>query len=272
MVDEQRALSLRNPRVQHLRRLIGRRRSRSEHDQFAFEGVTLIAEAIGASFPLDAVYVDRDTAVRHAELIDALAGRAEVVTVAPGVIGKVSDTTTPQGVIAVARRRTTELDALVRDPRGWVLVLDAIGDPGNAGTIVRTAEAFGARAAVFAGSSADPFGPKAVRASAGSVFRLPVVDHDSTHDAMRRLLAAGFEGCTTVVRGGDVPSAVDLTGSMVVVLGSEAHGVDPDVQTLPLRRLTIPMHGGAESLNVASAAAVVGYERCRQLDAAARMQ
>jgi TrmH family RNA methyltransferase len=271
-VDEQGPLSARNPRIRHLRRLIGRRSARTEHGQFTFEGVTLVADAITSSFPLDAVYLDAETASDHAELVESLPGRTAVFTVAAGVIERVSDTTTSQGVVALAPRPTSGLESIEHDPDGWVVVLDAVSDPGNAGTIVRTAEAFGARAAVFTGAGADPFGPKTVRAAAGSAFRLPIVEHDEAVEVMRRLLAAGFEGCTTVVAGGEAPNAVDLTGALALVLGNEAHGVDPGVRGLHLHRLTIPMVGAVESLNVAAAAAIVGYERVRQVDAAASGQ
>lgn len=254
-------LSLRNPKVQDLRRLVGRRRSRLEHRRFTFEGWTLLGEACRAGVALDAVYVDADAADddRLAVVPDAV----PVERLAPGVLARVSDTRTPQGVLAVARRPHHDLASVAADAGGWVIVLDGVGDPGNAGTVVRTADAFGAHAVVFAGDSADPYGPKTVRASAGSAFRVALVEHRDTADAVARLAAGGRSVFATVVAGGEPPDVVDLSGPVVVVLGSEAHGVGPSVLDLPVRRLTVPVDH-VESLNVAATAAVLGYERSRQ--------
>jgi TrmH family RNA methyltransferase len=151
---------------------------------------------------------------------------------------------------------------------GLVVVLDDVNDPGNAGTIVRTAEAVGAAAVVFAGASTDPFGPKTVRASAGSAFRVPLAEGGPTLEVVTRLRDGGFTAVGTVASGGTDQRDVDLTGDVALVLGSEAHGLDRAVVAALDQRVTIPMLGAVESLNVATAAAVLGYERIRQVDAA----
>jgi RNA methyltransferase, TrmH family len=262
-------LSVRNPKVQHLRRLIARRSARIDARQFVFEGPTLLAEALDAAFALDAVFVDGDAVDRFASLWDRLAPSTEVHHLAKGVLARISDTTTPQGLIAVAPRPNRGLDALIASvPRGLVVVLDAVGDPGNAGAIVRTAEAVGATAVISCGSSADPYGPKTVRAAAGSVFRLPPLSAASTPEALSSLRGAGFSILGTVAAGGTSYREVDLSGDVAMVFGSEAHGLSATVVNLLDRRVTIPMRGGVESLNVAAVAAVLGYERVRQLDAA----
>ena len=268
MTSDQPALSLRNPNVQHLRRLIGRRRSRTEAGQFVFEGPTLLDEALHAAFPIDAVFVDATMTERLAPLLARLAATTAVHVLAYGVLAKVSDTTSPQGLIAVAPRPDVTLDSfLATGVRGLVIVLDSINDPGNAGTIVRTAEAVGAAGVVFARESTDPFGPKTVRAAAGSAFRVPLVGADATSAAMATLRSAGFSCVGTVATHGDDHRLVDLTGDVGLVLGSEAHGLAPDVVAVLDQRVTIPMRGSVESLNVAAAAAVLGYERMRQSDA-----
>jgi TrmH family RNA methyltransferase len=264
------ALSFRNPKVQQLRRLMGRRSARSERGQFAFEGSTLLAEAIAAGFPIDSVFVDVATTDRHADVLDTLPSTIDVHPLAEGVLAKVADTATPQGVIAVAPRPTRDLDSmLATHPRGLVIVLDRLGDPGNAGAIVRTAEAVGASLVVFGAGTTDPYGPKTVRAAAGSAFRVPLVSAGTTVDALDGLARAGFRRIGTVAQGGEPYGAADLTGDTALVLGSEAHGLDPEVVATLELRVSIPMLGQVESLNVAAAAAVLGYERLRQLDAAA---
>ena len=269
MTSDQPALSLRNPNVQHLRRLIGRRRSRTEAGQFVFEGPTLLEEALQAELPIDAVFIDAAMTQRLASLVARLTDTTAVHVLADGVLAKVSDTTSPQGLVAIAPRPDVTLESfLATGVRGLVIVLDAINDPGNAGTIVRTAEAVGAAGVVFAHDSTDPYGPKTVRAAAGSAFRLPLVGAGATRDATDTLRSAGFSCVGTVATDGDDHRRVDLTGDIGLVLGSEAHGLAPDVIAVLDRRVTIPMRGSVESLNVAAAAAVLGYERMRQSDAA----
>jgi len=262
-------LSLRNPKVQHLRRLIGRRRSRSESGQFVFEGPTLLREALACSYPIEAVFFDHDESEALAPLRAAVADRAEVHSLAKGVLAKVADASAPQGVIVVAPRPRFDLTTFLEsEPRGLVYVLDRINDPGNAGAIIRTAEAVGATAVVFADHSTDPFGPKTVRAAAGSAFRLPLLEVAATRDLLDRLGQLSFSRVGTVARGGDHYRDVDLSGDVALVLGSESHGLGSEVEASLDRRLSIPMRGAVESLNVASTAAVLGFERLRQLDAA----
>jgi TrmH family RNA methyltransferase len=172
-------------------------------------------------------------------------------------------------VVALARLPLTSFESfLAAGPHGLVFVLDAVNDPGNAGTIVRTAEAVGADAVVFAGNSTDPYGPKAVRASAGSAFRLRVVVAGPTAEAVAALAEAGMRCVGTVASGGVDHRKIALRGDVTIVLGSEGHGLGPEVEERLDDRVTIPMRGRVESLNVAAAAAVLGYERMRQSDAA----
>jgi TrmH family RNA methyltransferase len=213
------------------------------------------------------VFVAEDAADEHADLLTRVAPRV-VHLLRRGVLEQVADTTTPRGVIAVAPLPDLTLSTLLATvPTGLVIVLDAVNDPGNAGTIVRTAEAAGAAAVVFSGASTDPFGPKTVRAGAGSTFRVPLAVAPVSSEALERLGAAGFRRIGTSSSVGTDHRAVDLTGQVAVVLGSEAHGVTPAVASSLDERLTIPMLGHVDSLNVAVAAAVIAYERRRQVDA-----
>ncbi len=272
MAREQHPLSLRNPHVQHLRRLLGRRRARLEAGEFAFEGPTLLAEALDAGFPLRSVFVDeRATADLEPLCSAARAAGVDVRLLAVGVIDKVADTVAPQGVIAVAPRPTAGLDAIGQgDESPLVVVLDRVTEPGNAGGIVRTAEAVGAAAVVFASGSTDPFGPKAVRAAAGSTFRVPVVEGGATAEVLDRLRRDGFTTVGAAATGGIGFRTCDLSGRVALVVGNEAGGLDPGVLALIDQLVTIPMRGRVESLNVAVTTAVLGYERVRQTDAAGR--
>ena len=181
-----------------------------------------------------------------------LDGAGPVHHLGPGVIERVASTEAPQPVLAVFRLRSPSL------PPGadFVIVADALGDPGNAGTIIRSAEGSGAQAVVLTPGSVDAFNPKVVRASAGSLFRVPVVSCD-----LATVRAAGLRVLATSSHRGTVYTDTDLTGPVAVVVGNEARGVPDDTPVDGW--LTIPQ-AGAESLNVAMAATVLAFEVARQ--------
>ena len=216
-----------------------------------------MVEAIHAGLVVDAVY-----ATEGIELPPAI-GDDLVRRVQTGVLDRVLDATTPQGVAAVAQLPGTSItDALAT--AGPVLVLVEIGDPGNVGTIIRSAEAAGVGGVVITAGSADPFGPKAVRASAGSVFRVPVsTDHDpaSVSGSCREQGRTMFG---SVMDGGISHLDVDLGGRVALFLGNEAHGLSDDVLAELGGRVSVEMAGPTESLNVAMCATVLVFEAFRQ--------
>jgi len=188
-------------------------------------------------------------ALRQGDTLDVPARR--VVTLSERVFASASQTVTPQGVLAIGRRDLTTVPAAaaLAAAAGWPLVvLDGVQDPGNVGAICRTAAAAGARALVVLGASADPLGAKAIRASAGNVFRLAVA-RGSWEDL------AGGEGYGAAAEGEPMAEArLDKAG--LIAFGSEAHGLG----RTDLRLVAIPMAEGVESLNVAAAAALLLYE------------
>jgi TrmH family RNA methyltransferase len=255
--------------VQRLRRLSGRRAARLEEGAFAIEGPTLLGEALAAGVAVQEVLAVEG--FDPALLAEAAHAGATIHTVAPEVLSRAVDTTTPQGVAAIAPRLDVRLeDAVAAAAAGpLALVLVDVGDPGNAGTLVRTAEASGAAAVLFCGDSVDPWNPKCVRASAGSQFHVPVVSGGGAVAVLELLRSAGVRTAATVARGGQDHDRVDLRGPIALVLGSEAHGLPPDVTAAVDEHLTIPMVGRAESLNVAMAGAVLCFESLRQRRGAA---
>lgn len=233
-----------NPRMQLLRRLTGRRSARSEHGLFLVEGPTLVAEAIASGWPIQEVYVEESA-------LSLLPAGVRPTLVREGVLAKVMSVETPRPIVAVA-----ELRALTFPSSPTFVVVGAgLSDPGNLGTILRTAEAAGADGVVLMPGSVDPFSPKVVRSSAGAIFRLPVmVDGDAGR--------LGVPMWGTVATGGVPYDQADLTVPLALVLGNEAHGLPDDVNLDGL--LTIPHVGQSESLNVAMAAAVLCFEVARQ--------
>jgi TrmH family RNA methyltransferase len=239
------------------------------------EGPVPVGEALAAGAVLDEVFVDSEAwtdapvgSVLRSTVEAAAAAGAPVWSLPPGVLARVADTVTPQGLLAVAPRRPAALEqvAAVSGARrpGPLLVLVDVADPGNAGTLVRAAEASGATGVLFTGSCTDPFGPKAVRAAAGSILRLPVAETSDVLAALDVVRAAGRRLVATVATGGAAPEAVGLTGPIAVVVGSEAHGLPAEVVDAVDDLLTIPLESGVESLNAAVAGAVVLFEAARQ--------
>jgi len=201
------------------------------------------------------------------EVVEAARDRGAVVhDVVADVLARSLDTTTPQGVAAIAARPEVPVDAAIAAAAGGplALVLVDVGDPGNAGTLVRAAEAAGASAVLFTGGSVDPCNPKCVRASAGALFHLPVSGGGDALAVLEGLGRAGVRRAATVVRDGTPYDTVDLRGPVAVVLGSEAHGLPAGLDAQLDDRLSIPMAGRSESLNVAMAGAVLCFESLRQ--------
>jgi TrmH family RNA methyltransferase len=261
-------VSVRHPSVQRLRRLSGRRSVRSDEGAYVIDGPTLLAEALAAGVPIHEVVAEPSCPDQLLER--ATAAGATVRRVDAGVLARVTDTVTPQPVAAVAAMpgATSADAAAAAGPLALVLV--GVGDPGNAGTLLRSAEGAGAGAVVFCDGSVDPYAPKCVRASAGSVFRLVVVRDAPSSDALRHLTAAGVTTVGTLSRGAPPYDDADLARPVALVLGSEAHGLSDAVAGQVERTVTIPMAGRTESLNVGMAGTILCFESLRQRRARAQ--
>ena len=260
-------LAARNPRVQRVRRLARRRRERVDERAFVLEGPHVVEAALAAGIELEAVF-------HEAAAVD-LADRARALGVAvhelePGTLARVTDAVTPQPVIAVAPWCDAPLGAVLgaacpdRGAVRPVVVLLDVRDPGNAGTLLRTAEASGAAGVVVAGQSVDVFNPKCVRASAGALFHLPVALVGDVASALAALHEGGLRTIGTAADGPIDYDHCDLTGPVALLLGNEAAGLPAGVQAAVDQVVAIPIEGRAESLNVAAAGAVLCFEAARQ--------
>ncbi len=254
-------MALRHQKVQRLRRLLSRRSAREADSAFVVEGAKVLSEALDAGTPVESVYLG---AGRSADAIvqRAFDAGARVYELAPGVLERVADTVTPQPVMAVL----PFVDRTLDDLRGASLLVVAVDvrDPGNAGTVLRSAEAAGADGVLFCGGSVDIYNPKTVRASAGSMFHVPVVAGGDPVELLREMATWGVRRLATGAVGGDDYSELDLTAPTAFVLGNEANGLPADIEALVDGRVTIPMVGRSESLNVGMAAAVLCFEAARQ--------
>jgi TrmH family RNA methyltransferase len=249
--------------VQRLRRLIEKRSARQGDGVFVAEGVTLLREALAAGIIPESVFYapDADPALVN----DAQTAGARLYPLEPGVMEKVADAVTPQPVCAVLPAAAVGIDALPRD--GVVVVAVDVRDPGNAGTLIRSAAAAGAKGVVLCDGCVELYNPKTVRGTAGALFRLPVVTSVSVDGALTSLGIAGRRRLAAVARGGDDYATVDLTRPIAFVVGNEAHGLPADLPGID-GTVTIPMPGSTESLNVGMATAVLCFEAARQARAA----
>jgi TrmH family RNA methyltransferase len=232
---------------------------------FVVEGPRGVAAALDRGADLEAVYFGTNAGAAFAPL----RARVEAVgiphaSLKEGVLERLGSVVTPQPVLAVAPIRTVSLDDVPH--AGLVLVGVALGDPGNVGTILRSAEASGAAAIVLSAGSVDAYNPKLVRASAGAIFGVPVIEGWSAVAALETLGKQGRFRLAAVGRGGTPYHAVDFRAPTAVVLGNETHGIPAELDAHLDGRVTVPMHGPAESLNVAMAATVLCFEAARQRD------
>ncbi len=254
-------MGAKNPRIVELRRLLGRRSSRSP--EVLLEGPRTVGEAIDAGFVPDTVIVpdDRADQVAVTDVLDRLTPDVEVVVVRGNAFDRLAPSVTPQPMLAIVPRPMT----VIPDSLGSgdvVLVLVEVSDPGNMGTLIRVADAVGA-VCVVSIDGADPWGQKAVRSSTGSVMRVPVVTGLSTSEALTALRSAGARVVGTDVTRGAAHDSGVLKAPVAIVLGSEAHGLSHDLDPLVDDWVKIEMSGRAESLNVAMAGTLLAFEARR---------
>ena len=253
-------LGYRHQRVQRLRRLLARRSYRQTEKAFVIEGARTLSLALEAGIPIEAVFAAAGT--QDPLLTRVAAGGVRVFDLAPGVLERVADTVSPQPILAVVPVLGVALDDL--SDGDLLAVCVDIRDPGNLGTVLRSAEAAGASGVVCCEASVDVYNPKTVRASAGSLFHVPVVVGGQPEEVLKRMGSWGLRRLGARARGGTLLDAVDLTGRVALVLGNEAHGVPPGLEPYIDDSVSIPMAGRAESLNVGMAAAVLCFEAARQ--------
>lgn len=257
-------LSDSNARLAAARRLTGRR-ARRETGRFLAEGAQAVREAIRRPGAVVELFATAEALARHADLL-AEAGVA-VSEISDRAAAALSETVTPQGLVAVCNSLDVELDTALDRRPALAVVLVEPNEPGNAGAILRTADAAGAGLIVFAGDAVDPYNGKAVRASAGSLFHLDVVTGVDPIEVVARLRDRGVQ--TLAATGGgadDLDDLLDngeLTAPTAWLFGNEARGLPADVVAAADRAVRVRIRGGAESLNLAAAAAVCLFSSAR---------
>jgi RNA methyltransferase, TrmH family len=235
-----------------LHRHIGRRRAA----RFLAEGPNLVEAALRRGL-VSEVFATEAALARFGSML----GDVHVDLVTERAAKALSDTVTPIGLVAVCSVPEVALADVL--PVRLVAVAVEISEPGNAGTLIRIADAMGADAVVLAGRSVDPYNGKCLRASAGSIFSIPVVSAPEAHDVVAALSETGIQVLSTTVDGEVSLEDADLSQPTAWLFGPEAHGLPADLAAKATHRIRIPMPGNAESLNVASAAAICLYQSAR---------
>lgn len=250
--------SPKNPVIRALRKTVSAGRP-TDDGLVAIEGPHLLEEAVRSGWRVERIFIDPTTIPAATPSIAS--ANAEVVELSSGAFSSISDTVNSQGIIALVRPNRYEWQNLF-GTRPLLLVLDGIQDPGNAGTLLRSAEAFGATGVVLLSGTVRITNGKFLRASAGSVFRIPFLENISRRDVVENLNSASIPLFALASSSRDTVSEVDLTGGMAVVVGSEGSGVSAELLAASMT-VRIPVIG-VESLNAAIAGSIVLFEAARQ--------
>ncbi|UOF92693.1 RNA methyltransferase [Fodinisporobacter ferrooxydans] len=256
--------SLKNPRIREWAAL-KQKKYRDQTGQYLIEGVRLVEEALQSDCDLEYILYNND---RMNERLHDLVAEIEtrglnLVECTEQVLAQVADTKTPQGIVAIAKKSQTSIDFAAADRAKPVILVDGMQDPGNLGTIIRTADAVDACAVIVSENTVDPYHPKVVRATMGSLFHLPVRELPVTQ-AIEQMKERGFQMIGSSSHNGEDYFRADLTGPLALIVGSEAHGISSELDAYVDSWVCLPMLGKAESLNAAIAASVMMYEVVRQ--------
>jgi TrmH family RNA methyltransferase len=241
---------------------LNKKDARSETGLFLLEGIQGLKEALERPKLIQEIFATEAAIASHSELFArATSSRIDVQTVTEPVLKVLADTQTPQGVVAVCRMLDVSLGDVIAEQPKLLALLANIRDPGNAGTVLRAADAAGADALIFSENSVDVYNPKVVRSTTGSLFHLPVVVGSSIAETIAAAKAAGFQ-VFAANGGGDLLPALsqeELSKPTLWVFGNEAWGFEQETLALVDRQVAVPIYGAAESLNLATAASICLY-------------
>jgi TrmH family RNA methyltransferase len=254
----------RSPRVRAVAKL-AKREARTETGLFLLEGPQAVREALNYRPELVVDLFATPTALdKHFDIARlAAAAGVEPEFVSEHVLEAMADTVTPQGIVAVCRQFPTSLKDILNGEPKLIAILEEVRDPGNAGTIIRAADAAGADAVILTGRSVDLYNPKVVRATTGSLFHVPVAIGVELESVVERTKAIGLQVIAADIKGADLLSARKagaLAAPTAWLFGNEARGLSDEHYALADWVITVPIYGNAESMNLATAASVCLYE------------
>ncbi|MDR7870389.1 MAG: RNA methyltransferase [Tissierellaceae bacterium] len=252
-----------NPLIKEIKSL-NRKKNRWENRLFIIEGIKIIEEAIINGIKIKSIFISekflesKDGLVFYVELKNL----HNLAKVSDPLFKSISDTENPQGILAVCEFNIRDFYEIDNLEKPSMLFLDGVQDPGNMGTIIRTADAFNMDGIILGEGCVDPYNPKVVRSTMGSIFRVPLYICKNSIESLQELKIKGFHIFATSLNGKSLYDA-DFDNKFLCVIGNEANGVNPKILDIAERRIKIPMPGNAESLNAGVAASIIMYEAMR---------
>lgn len=248
-------------------RSLDTKKGRDSQGLYIIESVKLIYEAVNQNINLKFVLIDDSCEDKKdvSELVKLLEkNHIEYCLVSSSIFLKISNTVTSQGILGVAYKNDYKIDDIVRD-NNFLIFCDKLQDPGNLGTIIRTADAFGPCSVILSPCSVDSYNSKTVRAAAGAIYRVPIVEINDVDEFVEKLRANKYKIVSTVVNSNESFDIIDNVEKLCLVIGNEGNGVSEHVQSISDYRITIKMTGNTESLNASIAAAISIYEIRKKL-------
>lgn len=246
-----------------LLRSLHSRRGRQKENAVILEGTRLVADAVKFSAKIRCYILSESFAEKNSSLLKGFP-EAKTYLLPDILFRKVCETDNPQGLLAVSDIPSYNDDILAEIKRA--IVLENIQDPGNAGTIIRSADAFGFGAVIFSRDSVDPYNSKVIRSTMGSLFHIPVIVSNDVYMTLEKLKGYGVKILAAHPRDAELCHKADLSGDIAVVIGNEGNGLSDRILNMADQKIMIPMKGLAESLNASVAASVLLYESMRQRD------
>jgi RNA methyltransferase, TrmH family len=243
------------------------RKGRKEKNEFLVEGKRLVKEALESNWEVELVLfseIFKRTPEEESLLNEIKNKGIDITAVKNQVIKSLSDTVTPQGIIGVMKKKEFILEKSLTSKAGFLLALDSIHDPGNLGTLLRTADAAGVDSVLLSEDTAELYNPKVLRSTMGSIFHLPIFEDMNLKNAIPWLKRRGFKIFASEVKEGKFYDQLDYSGKVCLIIGSEATGIDKKVVELSDEKVRIPIYGKAESLNASVAGGIILFEMARK--------
>ncbi len=257
--------STKNPLIKQIKSLY-RKKERRDKGLFIVEGIKIIEEIIDKGYPFRNI-VYTDSLLKNSdgrEMFSKIDNIKNLIHVPENVFKEISDTESPQGILAVVNIEINKIDDLNINQTKILLYLDRVQDPGNMGTIIRTADAFDVDGIIISEGCVDPYNPKVARATMGSIFRVPLYFVDNGIFEIKKLKSKGINiYSSSLIASVDIDK-VDFKKNAVVVIGNESSGVSSEIYDLSDKLIKIPMLGDSESLNAGVAASIIMYEAMTQ--------
>lgn len=252
-----------NNQVKQIALLMKKAKARDEQGVYVVEGIKMFEEAITEGVLVKAYFSES----YYKNRMEEIHGYGETLSyeiLSDSIFGQISETMTPQGVLGIVRMKSYDISELIKGKNPSILMLEDIRDPGNLGTMIRTAEGAGISGIILNQTSVDVYNPKVIRSTMGSIYRLPVIVAEDFQATIRQMKEEGIEIFAGHLSGKLYDSENGFLGKCAILIGNEANGLSDEVSQLADSRIRIPMAGKVESLNAAVAAAVLMYEISRQ--------